>query len=355
MKKLLLLMKSLLLSMSITAVCVSTLHCSGVRIVRASSHPWSSGALLACSPDCKTILTTGLTAGVITVHLWDAITRQQLKELKGHRAQVSSLAFSPDGNTVLTTSFDSTARLWDVKTGKSLRVFRHTSPILAGAYSPDGKTIVTGSWFGKICVWSIKKGKLLRELQAPSDGTITAVAYSPDGKTIVTGSEARRPIIISKSPYKDGRPYERDETHLVYLWNTATGRMMKGFEAHVGCINSVAWNPDGKTILTASDDATARLWDGITGKELLVLQGHTRGICSAIFSPDGKTILTGSYDKTAFLWNSSTGESIKKVIEQVDPIKSVLFSLDGSTILIGSYEKNPFWKMHTYQERKNTG
>ena len=74
---------------------------------------------------------------------------------------------------------------------------------------------------------------------------------------------------------------------------------------------SAAFSPDGKRIVTASEDKTARLWDAETGKPIgEPLTGHTDGVSSAAFSPDGKRIVTASADKTARLWDAETGKPI---------------------------------------------
>ncbi len=75
--------------------------------------------------------------------------------------------------------------------------------------------------------------------------------------------------------------------------------MLAGHEATV---NSAAFSPDGKLIVTASNDKTARLWDAGTGEVIRVLAGHEDGVNTAAFSPDGKRIVTASADKTARLW-----------------------------------------------------
>ena len=75
-------------------------------------------------------------------------------------------------------------------------------------------------------------------------------------------------------------------------------------------MRSAAFSPDGKQVVTASDDKTARLWDSATGKPLATLTGHEDVVRSAAFSADGKQVVTASCDKTARLWDSATGKPL---------------------------------------------
>jgi WD40 repeat protein len=95
-----------------------------------------------------------------------------------------------------------------------------------------------------------------------------SVAFSPDGKQVVSGSD--------------------DNT--VRLWDAATGAQLQTLKGHTGWINSVAFSPDGKQVVSGSDDNTVRPWDAATGAQLQTLEGHTGFVNSVAFSPDGKQL-----------------------------------------------------------------
>ena len=90
-----------------------------------------------------------------------------------------------------------------------------------------------------------------------------------------------------------------------------TDRVLVG---HADLVTSAAFSPDGKRIVTASNDKTARLWDAATGRQIGALVGHNDAVLCAAFSPDGKRIVTASWDKTARLWDAETGRLIDALI-----------------------------------------
>ena len=113
-----------------------------------------------------------------------------------------------------------------------------------------------------------------------------------------------------------------------------TAKILRGHEA---VIKSAAFSPDGRTLVTASMDGTARLWDTATGKETLVLRGHEGIVTSAVYSSDGRIVVTASDDKTARIWDVATGREIAVLRGHKDAVQLAAFSPDGGSVVTTSY------------------
>ena len=114
---------------------------------------------------------------------------QQQRNLQGHKDSVQSVAFSPDGNLIVSGSADKSLRVWEVQTGNQLRIMQgHTDTVQSVAFSPDGNLIVSGSRDRSIQLWDSETGHQLRKLQGHAN-TVYSVAFSSDSELIVSGSE----------------------------------------------------------------------------------------------------------------------------------------------------------------------
>ncbi len=277
---------------------------------------------VAFSPDGQRIVTskadrTATSRLDLRAKVWDAATGKGLLTLKGHRANIIAVAFSPDGQQIVTGSGDTTAKLWDALTGQELLTLTgHTAAVWSVAFSPDGQRIVTGSWDQTAKVWDAGSGRELLTLKGHRD-RVFSVAFSPDGQRIVTGSW--------------------DQTAKV--WDTASGTELRTLTGHTAAVWSAAFSPDGQRIVTGSHDRTAKVWEAATGRELLTLTGHESAVRPVAFSPDGQRIVTGSDDRTAKVWDASTGKELFTLKGHTGGIRSVTFSPDGQRIATGSEDE----------------
>ena len=111
-----------------------------------------------------------------------------LKTLEGHKYSVLSVAYSPDGTKIISSSWDNTIKIWDANTGQCLKTLEgHSETIISVAYSPDGTKIISGSVDRTIKIWDANTGACLQILRGHSD-YVNSVAFSPDGRKIISGS-----------------------------------------------------------------------------------------------------------------------------------------------------------------------
>jgi WD40 repeat protein/uncharacterized caspase-like protein len=286
---------------------------------------------VAFSRDGRKVLTG---SGDSTARMWDVETGKELRRFEGNSAEVTSVVFSPDGHRVLTGSADRTVRLWDAGTAKELRRFEgHSGEIACLAFSRDGRKVLTGGEDKTVRLWDEKTGKELRRFEGHSD-TVAFVAFSPDGRRVLTGG--------------------KDNT--ARLWDEETGKELQRFQGNSGRVSAVAFSPDGRRALTGSLDNTARLWDLEAGKELHRFEGHSGWVYSVAFSPDGGRVLTGSADKTARLWDVETGKELQRFEGHSDRVYSVAFSPDGHWVLTGSADKTArLWDVNTGKQLHRFG
>jgi len=151
---------------------------------------------------------------------------------------------------------------------------------------------------------------------AGHDDTVISAAFSPDGRRIVTASV----------------------DHSARVWDAATARQLAVLSGHDDMVSSAAWSPDGRRIVTASEDHTARVWDAATARQLAVLS-HSSAVRRAAFSPDGQRIVTASEDHTARIWDATTAKPLAVLSGHDGIVNTAAFSPDGQRVVTASDDR----------------
>ena len=258
----------------------------------------------------------------------------------GHTDYINSTAFSSDGKSILTGSYDQTVRLWDIS-GNELKSFRFADKIFSAVFSPKGDQILASSY--TVAVLKDLVGNTIQSFE--HEGEEMAAVFSPDGQNVLTCSQgntvqmknlANQLLQLFQHQDKVSTAiFSPDGQHILTgswdnsakLWDLQ-GNEIQSFN-HRGWVESVAFSPDGAYILTSSRDSTARLWDR-AGNELQTFTYYDE-LRSAGFAPDGQTILTESWDNTTQYWN--IGGNKLKPIPKLDKVRTVCFSPDGKSML----------------------
>jgi len=281
-----------------------------------------------------------------TIKLWNLPTGKLLYTLAGHSSMVTSVAFSPDGKTLASASNlavgDGNIKLWDVETGtlqqtldKGLLNLR----VSCVTFSPDGNTLASGNIDATIKLWQLNSGKLQNTLKGHG-WDVNSVAFSRNGKILVSGG-------------LDGA---------IKIWNWRTGELLhtlnrpspsdiigslvSWFDSSVGVIWSVAISPDGQIIASGGSEQPIMLWNSDRGKLVRTLTEHSGKVYSVTFSPNGKLLASGGDDNTLRIWNYQTGELLQ-TLEHLSPVYCVTFSPDGQTLVSGSVDSTiKVWRIH---------
>jgi WD40 repeat protein len=235
------------------------------------------------------------------VRVWDAVTGSELLALSGHEGPLAVVAFTPDGKTLVSGGGDpspmiraspegnakSELKLWDAQTGKSLgKLKAHDSPITGLAFTPDGQTLVTGSRDGMLKVWDWAQRQVRQELSAKVPTDISRLAIAPDGRTLAVGG-------LNGS---------------VQLWELTTGTEKDRLQGHQDRVNAVAFSPGGQTLASSSDDRTVIVWDWTAGRPRATLKGHRGHVLILAFGANEHTLASSSADGTVKLWDAVKGQ-----------------------------------------------
>lgn len=288
----------------------------------------------------RIVVTLGTLPAQYTAAAPNDLGPQLVLDTGGHMATINSIVFTPDGRQLVSGSIDKTIRVWDLATGKTVRILRgeiapgDPGKIYGVALSPDGKWLaaagsmpVPGKDGHYIRLYDFASGRLVARLEGHEE-EVYAVAFSHDGRYLISGSADKTAIIwdlgilsrVTNEAAPSGAP--------------VTLRPWHRLRGHRDYVFGVAFTPDGKRAVTSSDDHDLRLWRVESGEQIARMTGHNNKVESLDIAADG-TIASGDDNGEIRLWDGKTGAFRRVLVREDRAVGDLSFSPDGKRLLTG--------------------
>ncbi|MAS37857.1 MAG: XRE family transcriptional regulator [Anaerolineaceae bacterium] len=291
------------------------------------------------------------------IRIWEVSSQTLHLMWQAHTDMIWSLAFSPDGQSLATASWDGSVKVSDVTSGTLLWSGWHTGHGNRVAYSPEGATLASGGNDAFVRLWNARTGAPLQTIAHPD--AITALAWSHDGRYMATGDlkgcvrvwsmHETEPVVCrltldDHTNCVEGLAFSPDSRFLasaswdrtVKLWDIANGKLHETLTAHSDRAFRVAWSPDGHLLATGSRDQTIWLWDMEQASYWAVLRGHTSAISGMVFTPDGTELVSGSEDGTLRVWDIANRHCSRVIQGYAASLYDVDWSPDNTHLVSSS-------------------
>jgi WD40 repeat protein len=329
---------------------------TGQLVTTLSQPSWVNAVTLREDP---LLVATGHDEGV--VRLWDAGSRQLLREFAGHDRPVGALAFSPDGQRLASAGEDRIICIWEVESGRLLGTLnRHTDRIGGLAWHPDGRLLVSAAWDRTARLWDTSIFEPVILLNTHAD-QVTALAFSPAGDLLACA----------------------DSAHTIHLWDPAACKELNVLQEHKDEIRCLAFSPDGQRLASGGADRAIHWWNPRQGRllsgrgrpalvpsNLAVAGNGTRlaSTCGGVDlrvwdipsgqpagqpegphplqtlagSPDGRWLAAGEGNRI-LLWNAVTGQVQATLEGQAGQVAALAFAPDSTTLASASDSDGTVW------------
>ncbi len=251
--------------------------------------------------DAKKVITGGADK---LARLWTSSLVWQ----RQHQGPVRQALFTPKGDQIVSAGDDKTIKLWNAADGKEVKAFTNESPITHLSLNADATKIATAGADKNVKIWTLADGKSSAPMAMPA--AVQSLSLTPNGQRFAVA-------------LLDGA------SQVIRVHDIALGKDIQVFVDHTAPVKTLQWLADGRTLVTASADKTARLLDvGVVS----ALAAHPAGPMFAQYHGNGTQLVTAGADKTVKLWDLAKMNVLKSFGPVADPIKAIAFSKDFTRI-----------------------
>lgn len=266
------------------------------------------------------------------IKLWDLTKGELIETLSeypwvtsGEINEVNSLAFSPDGQTLVSGGADSTIKLWHIGGLDLIDILhKHHGMVRCVAFTADGLMLVTAGDDRKVLFWDLMQRQVAIALSL-DDTAAHSLAISSNGQNLAIGSYRKIKVWQTSQPQK----WEN-------IKDSPPSYTLKG---HGHIVSALAICADNKLLVSGSWDKTVKIWDLETGKLIRTLTGHKDRVYAIALSPDQQIIASGSADHSIKLWHLATGELLATFTGHSHTVTALAFTDSGEMLVSASWDK----------------
>ena len=272
-----------------------------------------------------------------------------------HRGPVTGVAAVPGTDQAVTSAYDGAVARFDLKTGEVELLGYHRHLVNRLIVDPTGRRAASCSSDYTTCIWDLETGRPLRVLRGHSDdvedfvfaGDSVGVSASRDHRVLVwdldTGAilrilEGHEKDVLSLA-YHDGRVYSSGDDTTLRVWDLETGELLSLWGPFENETDTCAIDPVHGRAILGCDDGVIRIFDTGTGNLVREIPAHTSGIKKVTVSPATGDVLSAAYDRKLIVWDGETFEE-KLRLERVPSVweRSLSWTPDGSQVVAGTFD-----------------
>ncbi|MFQ3566929.1 MAG: PKD domain-containing protein [Aggregatilineales bacterium] len=261
-------------------------------------------------------LISGTFDGEVTI--WDLNTRQPVRSLTGLNSAVWSVAWSPAGNRVAAAGDDGVILIWETDSWQNIAVLQVGSIVNAIDWNSQGTQFASGDASARVILWSIDAQEPVTIFQANTG--INALSWHPNGTRLASvgndgnivfwdlnagtfvGNIQVGDVVNALSYHPDGSRIAAAAANSVIIYDVNSGQPLRNLSAHAGTVIALAYHPNGSVLATGGADAQVILWDGMSGEQRLTLQGHTAAVTGLAWNADSSRLASAGEDGLINIW-----------------------------------------------------